>query len=105
MYGDEYNWMDAEAGFVLAGLPDISYTSQYIQLTHGSRIFLYTDGVTEAQNEAQELFGEDALLESLKKNGKLPLQKMLAGVRADIDEFAGAAEQFDDITMLALEYK
>jgi sigma-B regulation protein RsbU (phosphoserine phosphatase) len=105
MYDVDYNWIEAKAGFVLAGLPDIPYTSEYMQLTHGSRIFLYTDGVTEAQNEAHELFGEDRLLESLKKNGKLPLEQMLTGVRADIDGFVGAAEQFDDITMLAFEYK
>lgn len=105
MYEDTYDWIHAQPGFVLAGLEGIPYTSDQLQLKHGSRIFLYTDGVTEAQNTQHELFGEDRLLESLAKNGKLPLEQMLAGVRADIDTFVGEAEQFDDITMLAFEFK
>lgn len=105
MYEDRYEWIQSQSGFVLAGLEGIPYTSEYLQLKHGSRIFLYTDGVTEAQNEKNELFGEERLLESLAKNGKLPLPQMLSDVRADIDVFVGAAEQFDDITMLGLIYK
>lgn len=105
MYEDHYEWIESQTGFVLAGLAGIPYTSEYLQLKHGSRIFLYTDGVTEAQNEKCELFGEDRLLESLTKNGKLPLPQMLSCVREDIDAFVGAAEQFDDITMLGFVYK
>lgn len=105
MYEDHYEWIQSQSGFVLAGLEGIPYTSEYLQLKHGSRIFLYTDGVTEAQNERSELFGEERLLESLGKNGKLPLPQMLSSIRADIDAFVGAAEQFDDITMLGLVYK
>lgn len=101
---EKYDWIDANPGFVLAGLEGIPYQSQHIRLQHGARIFLYTDGVTEAQNRADELFGEDRLLESLAKNGAKPLEEMLTGVRADIDAFVGDAEQFDDITMLAFEY-
>ena len=104
MNTDAYEWIDATPGFVLAGLEGIPYTSQQMKLKQGARIFLYTDGVTEAQNRANELFGEDRLLESLEKNGKLPLSEMINAVRADIDAFVGDAEQFDDITMLAFEY-
>lgn len=100
----DYEWIHAKPGFVLAGLEGIPYTSEKMTLQHGARIFLYTDGVTEAQNLANELFGEERLLESLRKHGQLPLQEMLQAVRADIDAFAGEAEQFDDITMLAFEF-
>lgn len=105
MMEDSYDWIQAKPGFVLAGLEDIPYQSDRLQLKHGSRIFLYTDGVTEAQNMAHELFGEDRLIESLTRHGNLPLEQMLSGVRADIDTFVGEADQFDDITMLAFEYK
>ena len=105
MYDEDYDWIQARPGFVLAGLEDIPYQSDRLQLKHGSRIFLYTDGVTEAQNTAHELFGEDRLLQSLAKNGKLPLVEMLTGVRADIDRVVGEAGAFDDITMLAFEYR
>ena len=52
-----------------------------------------------------QLFGEDRLMDSLGRNGRLELPKMLAAVRSDIDAFVGEAEQFDDITMLVFEYK
>lgn len=104
MNNDDYDWIHAQPGFVLAGLEGIPYSSEKIKLKHGARIFLYTDGVTEAQNTSEELFGEQRLLESLQRNGHLPLKQMLEAVRADIDNFAGEAEQFDDITMLAFEF-
>ena len=104
MNNDDYDWIQAQPGFVLAGLEGIPYSSEKIKLKHGARIFLYTDGVTEAQNTSGELFGEQRLLESLQRNGHLPLKQMLEAVRADIDNFAGEAEQFDDITMLAFEF-
>ena len=104
MNNAEYDWIHAQPGFVLAGLEGIPYTSEKLSLKHGARIFLYTDGVTEAQNTSEELFGEERLLESLQRNGHLALQQMLEAVRADIDTFVGEAEQFDDITMLAFEF-
>ena len=104
MNNADYDWIHAQPGFVLAGLEGIPYSSEQLKLKHGARIFLYTDGVTEAQNTSEELFGEERLLESLQRNGHLPLQQMLEAVRADIDTFAGEAEQFDDITMLAFEF-
>lgn len=105
MNNEQYDWIHAKPGFVLAGMEGIPYVSDTIQLQHGARIFLYTDGVTEAQNPAHELFGEERLLQSLGRYGRLPLQQMLESVRGDIDAFAGEAEQFDDITMLAFEFK
>lgn len=104
MNNDDYDWIHAQPGFVLAGLEGIPYSSEKIKLNHGARVFLYTDGVTEAQNTSEELFGEQRLMESLHRNGHLPLKQMLEAVRADIDNFAGEAEQFDDITMLAFEF-
>ena len=105
MNNENYEWIHAKPGFVLAGMEGIPYASETLQLQHGARIFLYTDGVTEAQNTEHELFGEDRLLQSLGRNGRLPLPQMLTAVRSDIDTFVGEAEQFDDITMLVFEYK
>lgn len=103
--GDTFDWIKTDPGFVLAGLPGIPYTSHKVQLAHGDRIFLYTDGVSEAQNEAEELFGEERLLESLNRNGRKPIEQVLPAVRADVDAFVAGAEQFDDITMLIFEYR
>ncbi len=101
---DTYDWIQIDPGFVLAGLPGIPYQSRRTVLQPGDRIFLYTDGVSEAQNEAQELYGEDRLLESVNRNGSLKLPEMLKAIRADVDAFVDGADQFDDITMLAFEY-
>ena len=90
---------------MLAGLEGMRYKEEKISLAKGDRLFLYTDGVTEANNPAGELFGDDRLLESLNKNAMLPLDQLLSGVKASMDTFASGAEQFDDITMMVLEVR
>ena len=102
---DTFDWIRADAGFVLAALPGLSYGSQKLNLVHGDRIFLYTDGVTEALNKSKELYGEERLLHSLNRHSKEPIGDMLRNVRADVDAFVDVAEQFDDITMLVFEYR
>lgn len=84
-------------------LEGLSFTQMSITLEAGDTIFIYTDGVTEAMNEARELFGEEALQAALNKQPldaapKEIVEKMLAEVRAH----AGRADQSDDITMLTL---
>ena len=76
-----------------------------MQLAPGDKIFQYTDGVTEATNAAQELYGMDRLENVLAKNTALSPTELLATIKADIDAFVGEAPQFDDITMLCLEYR
>ena len=94
-----------KAGFVLAGMEGIQYQCGSIQMEEGDRIFQYTDGVTEATNKNNELYGMGRLTEILTKNAELEPTELLPVIKADIDSFVGAAPQFDDITMLCLEYK
>ncbi|MCM1056604.1 MAG: PP2C family protein-serine/threonine phosphatase [Firmicutes bacterium] len=91
-------------GFVLAGMENMKYQSGRIQLSPGDRIFQYTDGVTEATNEAHELYGIQRLTDVLAQNTDKPPAELLPAVKADIDSFTGNASQFDDITMLCVEY-
>lgn len=74
-------------------------------LDPGDRIFLYTDGVTEATNAEEELYGEERLIAFMNQNRTVEAKKLLVALKADIDEFVGEAPQFDDITMLMLDYK
>jgi len=74
-------------------------------LNPGDRIFVYTDGVPEATNQDGELFGLERMLDSLNKNSDRSIQVMLENMKKEIDSFAGGAEQFDDITMLAFDYR
>ena len=82
----------------------INYKVQDFDFNPGDKIFLYTDGIVEAQNLAQELYGEDRLLAYLNEHCEDGPEEVLKGVRANVDAFVGEAEQFDDMTMLMVEY-
>ncbi len=102
-----FDWLKSKPGLVLAGMEGFNYKSHEIMLTPGDRLFLYTDGVTEALNQENELYSDARLLEILNKKGvtKLTLAELLDYIKKDITLFSSGAEQSDDITMLALEYK
>ncbi len=93
------------AGFVLAGMEGMRYKCGEMQLEAGDKIFQYTDGITEAANVRMELYGMDRLTAVLGENSDLPPGELLPAVKRDIDNFVGEAPQFDDITMLCLEYR
>ena len=92
-------------GFVLAGIEDMDYQSGCMMLDVGDMVFQYTDGVTEAVNEENKLYGMERLEKVLNRVKDRTPSEILHEVKKDIDTFAGAAPQFDDITMLCLEYK
>ena len=109
----EWKLLPKSCGVPLAAWPpdvlelmDESYRfrNRVIQLKPGDMIFQYTDGVTEATDAREELFGEDRLLTALNsaQTGELP--PLLRHVRGEIDGFVKDAPQFDDITMLTLRY-
>lgn len=93
------------AGFVLAGMEGMRYQCGSMQLSPGDRLFQYTDGVTEATDKDGGLYGMARLGEILAQNAALPPTELLMKIKEDIDIFVGAAPQFDDITMLCLEYR
>lgn len=92
-------------GFVLAGMEGMRYKEYEIELGKGDSIFVYTDGVTEATNEKNELYGTDRLVQALNRRGKAGCSELISFVHKDIEEFVGEAPQFDDITMLCLTMK
>jgi len=91
--------------FVIGGLADVCYREYELQLEKGDKLFLYTDGVTEATDEKGELFGTERMLGALNACADSSPQEILTGVRDAVDAFVGEAEQFDDMTMLCLTYK
>lgn len=76
-----------------------------MQLEPGDKLFQYSDGVPEAINTAEELYGMERLEKVLKTVTDKTPEEILPAVKADLDAFVGEAAQFDDITMLCLEYK
>lgn len=88
----------------LATIEGMKYESHDFTLLPGDSIFIYTDGVTEAENSSEEMFGEDRLLAGLNRECEGDPEKCILDVKQAIDEFTGDAEQFDDITMLGIRY-
>ncbi len=99
-----FEYLKTRPGFVIAGMEGIRYRKNEIQLEPGDAIYLYTDGVTEATDLNNELYGEERLLDILKKNADADSRKLCEAVKSDVDAFVGKAPQFDDITMLSLIY-
>ena len=99
-----FSYLKSRPGFVLAGMEGIQYRKSEIQLMPGDSIYLYTDGVTEATDVKNELYGEERLLTVLNANADAAPQSICEKVKADVDAFVGEAPQFDDITMLCLTY-
>ena len=91
-------------GLVLAGMEGIRYRTNTVHLKPGDLLYLYTDGVTEATDAENNLFGEARLQAVLQQRLSGDIQTVCTQVKEDVDRFVGEAPQFDDITMLALTY-
>jgi serine phosphatase RsbU (regulator of sigma subunit) len=100
----EFTYLKSKAGFVLAGMGGMKYCKNELQLNPGDVIYLYTDGVTEATDSNNQLYGEDRLQNVLNLNKSSDVASLCKVVKYDVDAFVDDAPQFDDITMLALRY-
>ena len=99
-----YEYLKSRAGFVLAGMEGVRYRKNELDLQPGDAIYLYTDGVTEATDLNNELYGEERLYNVLATNKDADTKTICEAIKEDVDKFVGEAPQFDDITMLALKY-
>lgn len=97
-------YLKSRPGLVLAGMEGIRYRTNHIQLESGDLLYLYTDGVTEATDAENNLYGEDRMLSVLERNADALPHAVCEQVKADVDAFVDEAPQFDDITMLCLQY-
>ena len=92
-------------GFVIGAMEEVKYKEYELQLEPGSKVFVYTDGVPEAENAQHQMFGMQRLKDALNKDPDASPEQLLGNVKNAVDEFAAEAEQFDDLTMLCIEYK
>ena len=92
-------------GFVLAGMEDMMYKSGSTTINPGDKLFLYTDGVPEATDANNQLYGMERLEIALNRVRDEEPAVILQAIKEDIDAFVGEAPQFDDITMLCLDFK
>ena len=92
-------------GFVIGGMEGVSYREYTLQMNPGDKIFVYTDGVPEATNGSGEMFGVEHMTAALNSCAGGSPTDILRKVRSAVDDFVGDAEQFDDLTMMCMEYK
>ena len=92
-------------GFIVGGMAGTRYREYSFLMEPGAKLFLYTDGVTEATDAEKQMFGTERLIDALNACGGESPESILRGVRGAIGDFVRSAEQFDDLTMLCMEYR
>ena len=103
--GGNFELFKDKHGIVVGGMEGVRYTDYEIQLSPGDKIFVYTDGVPEATDGDNNMFGVDRMLSALNLELDAGPEKVLGNVRSAVDAFVKDAQQFDDLTMLCLQYK
>ena len=101
----EFKLFKDRHGLVIGAIEGIKYREYEFQLAKGDKLFVYTDGVPEATAHGNEMFGTERMLAALNSEPERPPDRILETVRTSVNEFVRDAEQFDDMTMLCIEYK
>jgi sigma-B regulation protein RsbU (phosphoserine phosphatase) len=103
--GSRFELLKDAHGFVIGGMPGMKFREYDIQMAPGDKLFLYTDGVPEATDKEEKMFGTERMLASLNTAPDSSAEDILRRVSEDMKGFVKGEEQFDDVTMLCLEYK
>ncbi len=102
--GKDAEWIPPQNELVAGIMDDTVYTTRSLTMQPGDTMFIYTDGVTEAMNKAQELYSEERLVEIMNQCRGKSAEQMVLTIDTALKTFTGGAEQSDDITMLAMQY-
>ena len=100
----EFELFKDKHGFVIGGMDGMKYKEYEFTIEKGGMLFLYTDGVAEATNAENVLFGTDRMIETLNREKTTDPKTLLNNMKRSVDEFVGEAPQFDDLTMLGMTY-
>lgn len=102
--GSEATWLEGSRGIVVGGVENATYETGRVILQPGDSVFLYTDGVTEAMNEKEELFSDNRLRRTITLlQGHSP-QEVISGVAEEIARFSRDRPQADDIAMMMIRF-
>ena len=102
--GGAFELLKDRHGFVVGGLSGYQYREYQLQMEAGSRLFLYTDGLPEATNAQGQMFGIERTLAAVNEVREASPREVLEHVKQSMDAFVGSAPQFDDTTMLCVDY-
>ncbi|MBR1472409.1 MAG: PP2C family protein-serine/threonine phosphatase [Lachnospiraceae bacterium] len=102
--GERFELWKDKHGLVCGGMEDVPYVDCTYSLKDGGTIFVYTDGVAEATDADNELFGTQRTLDALNEMPHATAQELVNHIRISVDAFVGAAPQFDDLTILCIRY-
>jgi sigma-B regulation protein RsbU (phosphoserine phosphatase) len=91
--------------FPIGILDDVEYKETYLHLSSGDSLVFYTDGIVEAMNERQEIYGFDRLLDLVQGSGSLDAESLLKEIMKQVKEFVGEAPQSDDLTVIVIGVK
>jgi serine phosphatase RsbU (regulator of sigma subunit)/CHASE2 domain-containing sensor protein len=100
--GGELSWLRSAENFVLGGFEGLDYEQESADFRPGDCLALYTDGVTEAMNEANELFGDARLMKTVRASADRSANEIVKTIDAEVAGYAGNAAQSDDVTVMAL---
>ena len=100
----DFEYLNTEPNFVLGEIEDIPFEEQEIDLNPGDIILLYTDGITEANDNYAGFYGENRLRKIINDNKNKSLEEILGNIKDDVYRFCGSTDQFDDMTMLCIKY-
>ncbi len=103
--GESFQLLKDKHGFVLGAMEGMKYKQYELLLKPGAKVFVYTDGVPEATAKNGEMFGVERAEEVLSTMSDATPKEILDGIQKAVDGFVKDAEQFDDLTMLCVEYK
>ena len=102
--GEGYTLFKTKQSPAVATIEGMKFRSSEFTLNPGDNLYLYTDGVAEATNTSEELYGTDRMIDALNHTDGMTVEEILRTMKKSVDDFTGEAPQFDDITMLSLKY-
>ena len=103
--GKYFELIKEQHGFVLGAMKGLKYINEEIKLNKGDKVFVYTDGLSEANNEKKEQYSMNRIQNALNRNKDKSPKEILINIQKDVSEFVKDSPQFDDLTMLCVEIK
>ena len=103
--GETFELIKDKHGLVVGSIEDAKYSEYTLKLEPGAKLFVYTDGLPEASNPRNEMFGLERTLDELNNNLDNSPEEILNNMKKRVDEFVEDREPFDDLTMMCLHYK